>query len=349
MSTQDLLTHPNESPPETLLRILTGYWPAQAVYVAAKLGIADLLQDGPQSGDALAQATRAHAPSLTRLMRALVGIGVCAEDADGRFTLTTLGACLQSEVPGSVRAAALMFGETLYRAWGGLLHSVQTGEVAFTHAFAMPIYQYFAQHPEAAAIFNEAMIALTTQVATAVVAAYDFSRFRTLVDVGGGHGTLAAAILKATPALSGVVFDLPRVAEGAKKYIEAVGLTGRCTVVGGDFFESAPGGGDLYILKSIIHAWDDERSVRILTNCHRAMAENGTLLLVERVLPAQLSPTDTAQAVVLNDLNMLVTGGGYERTEAEFHTLFRAAGFRLTRLLSTQAIMGFSVIEGVRV
>ena len=348
MSTPDLLTHPNESPPETLLRILTGYWPAQVVYVAAKLGIADLLKDGPQSSDALALATKAHAPSLARFMRALVGIGVCAEDADGWFTLTPLGACLQSGVPGSVRAAALMFGETLYRAWGGLLHSVQTGETAFTHAFAMPIYQYFAQHPEAAAVFNEAMIAMTTQVATAVVAAYDFSRFHTLVDIGGGHGTLAAAILKATPALSGVVFDLPRVAEGAKKYIEAAGLTGRCTVVGGDFFESAPDGGDLYILKSIIHAWDDEHSVRILKHCHRGMVPNGTLLLVERVLPAQVSPTGAAQAVVLNDLNMLVTGGGYERTEAEFRALFSAAGFRLTRILSTQAPMGFSLIEGVR-
>lgn len=348
MSTQDSLTHSNESPPETLLRILTGYWPAQVVYVAAKLGIADLLKDGPQSSDVLALATKAHAPSLARLMRALVGIGVCAEDADGRFTLTPLGACLQSGGPGSVRAAALMFGETLYQAWGGLLHSVQTGETAFGQVFAMPIYQYFTQHPEAAAVFNEAMIAMTTQVATAVVAAYDFSRFRTLVDVGGGHGTLAAAILKATPALSGVVFDLPRVAEGAKKYIEAAGLTGRCTVVGGDFFESTPDGGDLYILKSIIHAWDDEHSVRILKHCHRGMVPNGTLLLVERVLPAQVSPTGAAQAVVLNDLNMLVTGGGYERTEAEFRALFSAAGFRLTRILSIQAPMGFSLIEGVR-
>jgi len=242
-----------------------------------------------------------------------------------------------------------MFGETLYRTWGGLLHSVQTGEPAFSQVFDMPIYQYLTQHPEAAAVFNEAMIQMTTQVASAVVAAYDFSRFRTLVDVGGGYGTLVAAVLRATPTLSGIVFDLPRVADGARKYLEAVGLAERCLVVGGDFFESVSGGGDAYILKSIIHAYDDGRATRILTHCHRAVEEKGTLLLVERVLPARISQSNPAQAVTLNDLNMLVTSGGHERTEAEFRALFSVAGFRLTNIIATQAPMGFSVIEGVRV
>ncbi|MBI3300999.1 MAG: methyltransferase [Deltaproteobacteria bacterium] len=342
-------SHTNESPPVILLQMMTGYWGSQAIYVAAKLGLADLLKDGPKSGAELAQATRTHAPSLTRLLRALASIGVLAESEDGRFELTPLGACLQSGVPGSVRAAAIMFGETLYRAWSGLLQSVQTGETAFGHVFGTPIYQYFAQHPEAAAVFNEAMIEMTTQVAAAVVAAYDFSRFGKLVDVGGGYGTLVAAILQATPTLSGVVLDRPQVAEGARKYIEAAGLAGRCAVVGGDFFESVPSGGDAYVLKSIIHAWDDDRSIRILTNCYRVMAGEGPLLLVERVLPARTSHSSAAQAVTLNDLNMLVTSGGHERTEAEFRALFTAAGFTLTRIIATQAPMGFSVIEGVRV
>lgn len=234
-----------------LLQMITGYWPAQVVYVAAKLRIADLLKDGPKNSDELAAASQTHGPSLVRLLRVLVGLGVFAEGADGRFALTPLGACLQNGAPGSVRAAALMFGETLYRTWGGLLHSVQTGEPAWGQVLGMPIY-HFAQHPDDAAVFNEAMIAMTTQVAAAVVAAYDFSRFRTLVDVGGGHGTLTTAVLRATPALKGVVFDVPKVADGARKYLEAGGLAGRCTVMGGDFFASVPGGGDAYILKSII-------------------------------------------------------------------------------------------------
>lgn len=311
MADQDQVKNPNDaSPSVALLQMITGYWVAQVIYVAAKLGIADFLKDGPKSSAELAEATQTHAQSLARLLHALTSIGVFAENEDGRFTLTPLGACLQSKVPGSVRASTLMFGEALYRTWGGLLHSVQTGEPAFSQVFDMPIYQYFPQHPEAAAVFNEAMIEMTTHVATAVVVAYDFSRFRTLVDVGGGYGTLVAAVLHATPTLTGVVFDLPRVAEGAKKYLDTVGLTGRCAVTSGDFFESVPGGGDAYILKSIIHAYADERATRILTNCHRAMAEEGTLLLIERVLPARISQSGAAQAVTLNDLNMLVTSGG---------------------------------------
>lgn len=167
--------------------------------------------------------------------------------------------------------------------------------------------------------------------------------------MGGGHGTLAAAVLRATPTLKGVVFDVPTVADGARKYLETAGLAGRCTVVGGDFFASVPGGSDAYILKSIIHAYDDERAILILTHCHRAMEENGTLLLIERILPARTAQSIATQAITLNDLNMLVTSGGHERTAAEFRALFAAAGFRLTNIIATQAPMGFSVVEGVRV
>jgi hypothetical protein len=325
--------------------MLTGYWISQAIYVAAKLGIADLLQQGPKNADELAQVTGTHARSLYRLLRALASIGVFAEAEDGRFGLTPLGAYLQTGIPGSVRALTLNHGERLYRPWGELLHSVRTGESAFHHIFGMDVWQYATQNPEAAALFNVAMTELTTQVATAVVAGYDFSRFGTIVDVGGGHGTLLLSILEANPQLRGILFDLPHVTESAKKHIEAASLTGRCEVVAGDIFSSVPGGGDAYILKNIIHDWDDERALKILQNCNRAMADNGKLLLVEEVIP----PGNALSFGKLVDLNMLVMAGGGERTEAEYRALFAASGFQLTNVIPLPSPFGFSVIEGVRV
>jgi SAM-dependent methyltransferase len=213
-----------------------------------------------------------------------------------------------------------MSGEEQYRAWGDVLHSVKTGEAAFTRVYNSEYSQYLAQHPEAAAIVSEAMAEFTTQVSTAVVAAYDFSQFSKLVDVGGGNGVLIISILKANPKLSGVLFDLPYVVEDAQKHIEAARLTGRCEVVAGDFFESVPSGGDAYILKSVIHDWDDDRALKILQNCHRAMAENGKLLLVEWVIP----PGNEPFRGKLLDLHMLVVASGCERTEAEYRALFAA-------------------------
>jgi len=334
-------------PPVALLQLVTGYWVSQAIYVAAKLGIADLLKDGPKSSDELAQATGTHARSLYRLLRALASVGVFAEAEDGRFGLTPLGECLQTGIPGSVRALTMMTSsEGWYRAWGDLLHSVRTGETAFNHVFGMDLWQYAAQNPEAAALVTEAMAEFTTQVSTAVVTAYDFSRFSKIVDVGGGNGTLLLSILQANPQMSGVLFDLPYVVEDARKHIAATDLTGRCEVVAGDFFASVPSGGDAYILKNIIHGWDDEHALKILQNCHRAMAENGKLLLVEGVIP----PGNEPFRGKLVDLHMLVIagGGGCERTEAEYRALFAAAGFTLTNVVPLQSLLGFSVIEGVR-
>jgi SAM-dependent methyltransferase len=331
-------------PPVALLQMVTGYWVSQVIYVAAKLGIADLLKDGPKSSDELAQATGTHARSLYRLLRALASVGVFAEAEDGRFGLTPLGECLQTGSPGSVRAITINHGERLYRAWGDLLHSVRTGEIAFNHIFGMDLWQYAAQNPEAAALVTEAMAEFTTQVSTAVVTAYDFSRFSKIVDVGGGNGTLLLSILQANPQMSGVLFDLPYVVEDARKHIDAAGLTGRCAFVAGDFFEFVSSGGDAYILKNIIHDWDDERALKILQNCHRAMTENGKLLLVEGVIP----PGNEPSFGKLVDLNMLVMAGGCERTEDEYRALFAAAGFTLTNLIPIQSPFGFSVIEGVR-
>jgi hypothetical protein len=324
--------------------MITGYWISQAIYVAAKLGIADLLKDGPKTDDELAQATGAHPRSLYRLLRALASVRVFAEAEDGRFGLTPLGEYLQTGIPGSVRALTINHGERLYRPWGDLLHSVRTGETAFNHIFGMDVWQYATQNPEAVAIFNEAMTELTTQISTAVVAAYAFSRSSKIVDIGGGNGALILSILQANPQMSGVLFDLPHVIESAKKHLDAAGLTGRCAVVAGDFFASVPSGGDTYILKNIIHDWDDEHALKILQNCHRAMAENGKLLLVEGIIP----PGNEPSFGKLVDLNMLVMAGGGERTEAEYRALLAAAGFQLTNVVPLQSPLSFSVIEGVR-
>jgi SAM-dependent methyltransferase len=326
-------------PPVALLQMVTGYWVSQTIYVAAKLGIADLLKDGPKNYEELAKATGTHKRSLYRLLRALASVGVFAEAEDGRFGLTPLGKCLQTEIPGSVRAIMINHGERLYRPWGDLLHSVRTGEPAVKHVF-----ECLAQDPESAAIFSEAMAEITTQVSTAVVADYDFSRFSKIVDIGGGTGTLILSILKANPQMSGILFELPHVVEDARKHLDAAGLTERCAVLAGDFFEFVPSGGDAYILKNIIHDWDDEHALKILQNCHRAMGENGKLLLVEGVIPPGNEPSFSK----LVDLNMLVMAGGCERTEAEYRALFAAAGFKLTNVVPLQSPFSFSVIEGVR-
>jgi hypothetical protein len=348
MAEQEPFTSPTDPPPfVALFQMITGYYISQALYVAAKLGIADRLKDGPRSYDELAHATGTHAPSLYRLLRLLVSAGVFAEQEDGRFTLAPIGSYLQTEMPGSLRDVALQYTGPLHQqAWSALLHSVQTGETAFDHLFGMGLFPYLAHHPEEAAVFNAAMTAFSTQIAAAVVAAYDFAPFGTIVDVGGGQGALLRAILRATPTAHGVLFDLPHVITGAKEPIESAGLTERCTVVGGDFFESVPSGGDAYLLSGVIHDWDEERSVRILNNCHRAMRPQGKLLLVEAVVPARVDRSVPSQFSVRGDINMLVHTGGRNRTEAEYRALFAAASFMLTRILLPQGAA--KVLEGVR-
>ena len=330
-------------PPVAMLRLIAGFWVSRAVYLAAKLGIADLLKDKPQSSTELAQATGMHVPSLHRVLRALASVGVFAEDEHGRFALTPLAATLRTDVPGSLRAFAIAeLGEDHYPAWGEVLHSVKTGEIAFDHLFGMDVWQYRAQHPEDGRIFDEAMASFSSVVNAAVVASYDFSSIGKIVDVGGGDGSLIASILKANPRMKGVLFDLPHVTAGARQRIEREGLTELCEVVAGDFFDSLPSGGDAYILKWIIHDWDDERSVTLLKNCHRAMAKNGKLLVVEAIIPLDNAPSFHK----FMDLNMLVMTGGRERMEAEYQALLEAAGFRLTRIIPTQSEM--RVIEGAR-
>jgi hypothetical protein len=326
--------------------MISGFRVARAIYIAAKLGLADLLKDGAKGSEELAFATGTHAPSLYRVMRALASVGIFAEDEQGRFTLTPIATTLQSDVPGSLRAwAILLLGEEDYQAWGELMHTVRTGETAFDHVFGMGAFQYEAQHPEHAKIFDEAMANLIGLYNSAVLANYSFSTINRLFDVGGGDGSLIIALLRANPEMKGVLFDLPHVADKAKKRLADAGLAGRCEVVAGDAFVSVPGGGDAYVLSRVMNGFNDDRALAILHNCRRAITDNGKLLLVERVLPDRVEHSIAAQGPVLSDLNMMVISGGRERTAAEHRALLEAAGFTLTKVVPTQSEV--SVIEAV--
>jgi hypothetical protein len=331
------------SPPQQLARLVTGYWLSQAIYVAAKLGLADLLRDGPRTAADLAAVTAAHAPSLYRLLRALASVGIFAEDDQQRFGLTPLADCLRGDVPGSQRAAAIMAGEEHYRAFGELLYSVRTGRDAFEKVLGAPVFDYLAEHPEPAKVFDEAMVSVHGRETGAMLEAYDFSGIRVLGDVGGGNGSVLTAVLHRYPALRGMLFDLPGVGVRASANLRAAGLLERCQVIGGSFFEEVPAGADAYLLRHIIHDWDDERAARILRNVHRALGEGGKLLVVETIVP----PGNEPSFVKLLDLAMLALPGGRERTEEEYRELFAAAGFRLTRAVPTSADV--SVLEGQKV
>lgn len=314
-----------------LLQLASGSWIGQAVHVAAKLGIADLLEDGPKSPATLAEATGAHAGTLHRLLRALASLGVFAEDADGRFALTSLAEGLRTNAPGSLRAYAIMMGEDWHwRAWGGLLNSVRTGQPAFEHVFGCPMFSYFGEHPEAARVFDAAMTSRTGQETAAVIAAYEWPASATIVDVGGGQGALLAAILARNPDVHGVLFDMPHVIAVARGLIEEAGLADRCELAAGDFFERVPAGGDLYLLKRVVHDWDDERASAILRSCRAAMGDRSRLLVIEHVLP----PGNAPSWGKLLDLQMLVlTPGGRERDEAGFRALLASTGLRLERII----------------
>jgi hypothetical protein len=324
-------------------RLLTGYWVSQALYVAAKLGLADLLKDGPRPSDELAAATHSDPTALYRLLRALASVGVFAEDGGRRFALTPLAERLRSDLPDSQRSLAVMNGEEFYRAWGELLYSVQTGRPAFDKLFGRPVFDYLSQHPEQARVFDAAMVGVHGRETAAMLDVYDFAGIGTLADVGGGNGSLLAAVLRRHPRLRGILFDLPGVVQRARANLEAAGLAGRCHVVGGSFFEAVPGGADAYLMRHILHDWDDERAAAILRNVHRAAPDGARLLAVEGVVPPGNGPSFTK----LLDLTMLVIPGGRERTEDEYRRLFAAGGFRLTRAVPTAAEV--SVIEGEKV
>jgi hypothetical protein len=326
------------SPSVTLLQMAAGCWVSQALYVVAKLGITDQLQDGAKPVETLAEATQTHAGSLRRVLRALASMDVFAEEDDGRFGLTPLSNCLRTGVPGSLRAFAIMLGEPAHRRpWDEVLYSVRTGRSAFEHVFGMPHFRYFAEHPEAARVFNEGMTSRSGQENDAIVSAYDFSALKTVIDIGAGEGTLLAAILQSSTKTRGVLFDLPHVIAAAR-----TAQVARCDFREGDFFDAVPEGGDAYILKKVIHDWDDERASLILSNCRKAMPATGRLLLVEPIVPAG----NTASFNKLLDVLMLIwTSGGRERTEAEHGALLMSTGFKPVRVVPTKSLL--SIIEAV--
>ncbi len=335
---------PQEAPPPEVIltQIAFGALLTQALYVAAKLGVADLLAAGPRPVAELAAATETHERSLYRVLRSLASAGVFAEVAPKTFGQTPLSERLRTDAPGSMRNGAIFMGEGWhFNVWANMLHSVRTGAPAWGHTHGSEVFEYFARNPEQAEIFNGAMTDMSVGTAPAVVEAYDFSGFGTLADIAGGPGYLLAQILKANPKLSGVLFDVAPVVEGAASLLEREGVSGRVERVAGDFFRAVPRA-DAYIMKHIIHDWDDERATLILRNINEAMGEDDRVLIVETVVPEGNEPH---YSKVL-DLEMLVSPGGIERTAEEYAELLAGAGLKLSRIVPTRS--PFSIVEAVR-
>jgi hypothetical protein len=324
-----------------LLQMSSGYWISQSLYAAAKLGIADLVKDEAKHCDQLAEATDTKADALYRLMRGLASVGVFAEQESGYFALTPIAQGLRSDIPGSMRDSILLGGSEYYHAWGNLLYSLQTGENGFERLYGTSVFDYYQQNAESGEIFDRAMQNICEAIKPAIVNGYDFSGINKLVDVGGGNGSLIVAILKANLHLQGILFDQDTAIASASELLQTQGVSDRCDVIAGNFFESVPEGADAYFLKYVLHNWDDQQAIAILRNCHHAISENGKLLIVEQVIP----PGNEPFSGKLIDLHMLVTLGGCERTAAEYQALFEAAGFSLGKIIPTRS--NVSIIEGI--
>ena len=267
-------------------------------------------------------------------------MGIFTENQDGTFELTVKAEPLQSDVPESERDWAIAWGEEwLYRPWGGLLDNVKTDEPAFDRIFHMGFWEYLGSNSEAGKAFDQAMTSRSRGEFTAVLSTYDFSGISKIVDVGGGRGELISAILKANPNMQGVLFDQPTAIEGARRLVDSEGVSDRCELVGGSFFESVPAGGNAYILQAVLHNWNDSNATVILQNCRQAIGDNGRLLIIDNVLSTGNDPSPGKIA----DINMMVLVGALERTESEFRGLLGAAGFRLTKVIPNR---GRSIIEG---
>lgn len=328
-------------PPAQLMKFIVGKWIAKPIYVAAELGIADMLAEGSRSVEELAQASRSHAPSLYRMMRALASVGIFSEAEGKRFELTPMAECLKS---GAMRSVALMFNsEWSDKAWGYFMDSVKTGDTAFEKAHGMPISDWLEKNPRAAEVFNEANAVKAANSHRAIVEVYDFSGIHTLTDVGGGLGALMAEILIANPLMKGFVAEIPSVIQKARKMIRSRGLENRCDVVECDFFKEIPAGSDGYLMSHILHDWSADQCKIILRNCHKAMKPGSKLLVVEMVVP----PGNQPSVAKLLDLEMLVTTGGCERTEKEFKVLLESSGFKFSRTIATKESV--CIIEGIRV
>jgi len=323
-----------------MMQMVAGYWTSQAIYAAAKLGIADLVTSGPKSAQELARSTASKQDFLYRVLRALASVGIFSEDGQHRFANTPMSEALRAGVPGSQRPLVLMLGEEHYHVWGHMVDAIQTGDNAFEKLYGMPIFEFLEKNVEQGKNFDEAMTAIHGEETDAVLTTYDFSNIQVLADVGGGNGGTIIGILKKYPKMKGILFDLPHVVERAKAPIAAAGLGDRCQVIGGDFFKSVPAGADAITMRHIIHDWDDEKSLTILKNCRAALPPAGKLLLVESVIP----PGNGPFMAKFLDLTMMLIPGGKERTEQEYAQLYRQAGFRLARIVRTNTEI--SVVEG---
>jgi hypothetical protein len=326
---------------QALAAMISGYWISQAIHVAAKLGIADHLVEGPASAEKLAEPLGCLPEPLHRLLRALASIGVFSETDDGRFSLTPRAEFLRSDHPATIRPMAIMLGGVQYASWGELEHSLATGKTGFSKLYGQGLFDYLGEHPEEAAVFDAAMTSIHGAETQAAMEAYPLDGAKCLVDVGGGNGSQLAEMLEQDPYLTGVLFDLPHVASRAEPALKNR-IPGRCEAVGGSFFESVPSGGDVYLLRHILHDWYDEDCLRILRSIEAVLPTTGRLLVIESVI----RPGNEFDFGKWLDLTMLVAPGGKERTEAEFAALFAAANLKLVRVVPTKSPV--SVLEVVR-
>jgi hypothetical protein len=319
---------------DAMLERIAAYWQSQLVYVAAKLGIADVLIEGPLTVDEIATRVGAHGPSLKRVLRALASLGIFAADPHGRFHLNRLSQTLRSDHPESLRDFALMLVDDYnWSAWNALEHTVRTGNSAFERVHGAPVFPWLRDHPDKERVFSASMTSLSVMENAAVARSYAFGKLDRIVDLGGAHGHLLTTILRSYIRLRGVLFDQPQIVSEALQvgFVTSADIGARCDVTGGDFFESVPAGADAYLMKYVIHDWDDERCVRLLSNCRAAMPANGRVLVVEHVV----SPGNRFDWGKLLDINMMVMLGSRERTKEEFRQLFSRSGLRLKRVIRT--------------
>ena len=328
-------------PPEIgLLELASGFMATHVVHAAARLGLADLLADGPRSPADLAAEIGSDPDATHRLLRACAAFGVFTEGSDGRFGLTPLAEGLRSGTPRSIRPVILMLGDPHYQGpWGQLANTVETGRPGAELSLGQSMWDYVDEHPEFAATFNDAMTCLSALDWPTVAAAYDFTPFSTIVDVGGGHGQLLALMLEASPGSKGVLQEREALAGAAEAHLREAGVLDRCRIEPGSFFETVPSDGDLYVMRRVIHDFDDEQAASILANVRRHMPRDATLLLLESVVP----PGNTPHFAKSLDLDMMIFVGGRERTERQFETLLDRSGFRMTRVVPT--ISTISLIE----
>jgi len=328
--------------PIRLSNMIHGMFYTQLIFVAAKLNLADLLKDGGKPIKELALATGTLELRLYRMMRALASVGIFTESKPKYFELTPLAELLQSGSPGSQKNLAIKMGSKWYlHAWANILHSVQQEKSAFDDN--ADLFEYLQNHPADAAVFNHAMTFTSQMQAAAICHAYDFSGVKTIVDIAGGYGFLLSVILKAHPTLKGMIFDKPYVIKTVRARFKADGLDQRCRIIEGDFFDSIPEGSDVYILKHVIHNWDDAHAVTILKNCRKAMKANSRILVIDAIIPVK----NPSFKEIWSDIEMMVMlSNGRERTKSEFKNLFDQAGFKLNKIIPTSSEL--SIIEGIR-